>query len=88
MQHTDEKFHAGPASDGDVDAGCPDERLDARKRIDAPAAALPDHRLPRDVVAALIYWRMVVRQAPAEPHHLDHVTDSALRATGRETRET
>ncbi|WP_199431457.1 TetR/AcrR family transcriptional regulator [Qaidamihabitans albus] len=49
-----------------------------------------DMELAQDIVAALIYWRMVVRQAPVEPHYLDHVTDTALHAlgaTGTATRE-
>ncbi|MCX0275242.1 TetR/AcrR family transcriptional regulator [Nocardia zapadnayensis] len=58
-------------------------------RGDLPADT--DMEMAQDLVAALIYWRMVVRQAPAEPRYLDHVTDTALRAlraTGTETRET
>lgn len=47
-------------------------------RGDLPADT--DIEMAQDLIAALIYWRMVVRQAPAEPDYLDHVTDTALRA--------
>ncbi|MFJ2755404.1 TetR/AcrR family transcriptional regulator [Nocardioides sp. NPDC087217] len=47
-------------------------------RGDLPADT--DLEMAQDIVAALIYWRLVVRQAPVESHYLDHVTDTALRA--------
>ena len=39
-----------------------------------------DLEMAQDLVAALIYWRMVVRQAPVESNYIDHVTDTALYA--------
>jgi AcrR family transcriptional regulator len=45
-------------------------------------AADTDMEMAQDIVAALIYWRMVVRQAPVEPDYLDRVTATALRALG------
>lgn len=56
----------------------------AIERGDLPADT--DLEMAQDLVAALIYWRMVVRQAPVEDDYLDHVTDTALialRATVR-----
>ncbi|SDF44373.1 transcriptional regulator, TetR family [Lentzea fradiae] len=44
-----------------------------------------DVEMAQDIVAALIYWRMVVRQAPTEPDFIDRVTDTALRALGATT---
>lgn len=41
-----------------------------------------DLEMAQDLVAALVYWRMVVRQAPVEPDYLDRVTDTVLRALG------
>lgn len=41
-----------------------------------------DLEMAQDLMAALVYWRMVVRQAPAEPDYLDRVTDTVLRALG------
>ena len=41
-----------------------------------------DLEMAEDLMAALIYWRMVVRHAPVEPDYLDRVTDTILRALG------
>lgn len=41
-----------------------------------------DLEMAMDVLAAPIYWRLVVRQAPAEPDYLDRLTEFALRALG------
>lgn len=45
-------------------------------------AADTDLELAQDLMAALVYWRMVVRRAPVEPDYLDRVTDTVLRALG------
>ena len=52
------------------------ERAMARGELPADT----DLEMAQDLVAALVYWRMVVRQAPVEPDYLDRVTDTALRA--------
>ncbi|MEU6645340.1 TetR/AcrR family transcriptional regulator [Saccharomonospora sp. NPDC046836] len=52
------------------------ERAMARGELPADT----DLEMAQDLVAALIYWRMVVRQAPVEQDYLDRVTDTALRA--------
>ncbi|HWC78366.1 MAG TPA: TetR/AcrR family transcriptional regulator [Pseudonocardiaceae bacterium] len=39
-----------------------------------------DLELAQDLLAAPVYWRMVVRQTPIEPDYLDRVTDALLRA--------
>jgi AcrR family transcriptional regulator len=44
-----------------------------------------DLEMAQDLMAALIYWRMVVRQAPVEPDYLDRVTDTVLRGLGAES---
>ncbi|GAB3440040.1 TetR/AcrR family transcriptional regulator [Actinophytocola sediminis] len=59
----------------------------ARTRLEQAAARgeLPadaDLETAQDMVAGLIYWRLVVRQAPVEPDYLDRVTDTVLRALG------
>jgi AcrR family transcriptional regulator len=54
------------------------ERAIARGELPADT----DLEMAQDLVAALIYWRMVVRQAPVEPDYLDRVTDTVLRALG------
>ncbi len=41
-----------------------------------------DLELALDVLAAPIYWRLVVRQAPAERDYLDRLVEYALRALG------
>ncbi|MFJ7216511.1 TetR/AcrR family transcriptional regulator [Amycolatopsis sp. NPDC098790] len=41
-----------------------------------------DLEMAMDVLAAPIYWRLVVRQAPAEPDYLDRLVEFALRALG------
>jgi AcrR family transcriptional regulator len=61
----------------------------ARTKLDRAMARgeLPpdtDLEMAQDLMAALVYWRMVVRQAPAEPDYLDRVTDTVLRALGAE----
>jgi AcrR family transcriptional regulator len=45
-----------------------------------------DLEMAQDLVAALVYWRMVVRQAPVEPDYLDRVTETVLRALGATSR--
>lgn len=62
----------------------------ARPKLDRAIARgeLPadtDLELAQDLMAALVYWRIVVRQAPVEPDHLDRVTDIVLRALGAES---
>jgi AcrR family transcriptional regulator len=54
------------------------ERAIARGELPADT----DLEMAQDLMAALIYWRMVVRQAPVEPDYLDRVTDTVLRALG------
>ncbi|MCE7003669.1 TetR/AcrR family transcriptional regulator C-terminal ligand-binding domain-containing protein [Kibdelosporangium philippinense] len=39
-----------------------------------------DFELALDLLAAPIYWRMTVRQAPIEADYLDHLADHILRA--------
>ncbi|RZS39213.1 TetR family transcriptional regulator [Herbihabitans rhizosphaerae] len=56
------------------------ERAMARGELPAET----DLEMARDLLAALVYWRMVVRQAPVEPDYLDRVTDTVLRALGAE----
>ncbi|MEV7092359.1 TetR/AcrR family transcriptional regulator [Amycolatopsis sp. NPDC051045] len=41
-----------------------------------------DVEMALDVLAAPIYWRLVVRQAPAGPDYLDRLVEYALRALG------
>jgi AcrR family transcriptional regulator len=41
-----------------------------------------DVELALDTLAAPIYWRLVVRRAPAEPDYLDRLVEYALRALG------
>ncbi|MDQ7804938.1 TetR/AcrR family transcriptional regulator [Amycolatopsis sp. A133] len=41
-----------------------------------------DLEMALDVLAAPIYWRLVVRQAPAGPDYLDRLVEYALRALG------
>jgi len=41
-----------------------------------------DLEMALDVLAAPIYWRLVVRQAEAEPDYVDQLVDYALRALG------
>jgi len=41
-----------------------------------------DLEMALDVLAAPIYWRLVVRQAEAEPDYVDRLVDYALRALG------
>jgi AcrR family transcriptional regulator len=41
-----------------------------------------DMEMALDVLAAPIYWRLVVRQAEAEPDYLDRLVEYALRALG------
>jgi hypothetical protein len=41
-----------------------------------------DMELALDVLAAPIYWRLVVRQAEAEPDYRDRLVEYALRALG------
>jgi AcrR family transcriptional regulator len=41
-----------------------------------------DLELALDVLAAPIYWRLVVRQAPAGPGYVDRLVEHALRALG------
>ncbi|MBE8522765.1 TetR/AcrR family transcriptional regulator [Amycolatopsis sp. H6(2020)] len=41
-----------------------------------------DLEMALDVLAAPIYWRLVVRQAEAEPDYLDRLVEYALRALG------
>ncbi|WP_103344268.1 TetR/AcrR family transcriptional regulator [Amycolatopsis sp. CA-126428] len=41
-----------------------------------------DLEMALDVLAAPIYWRLVVRQAPAEPDYPDRLVEYALRALG------
>ncbi|GAB3835644.1 TetR/AcrR family transcriptional regulator [Kribbella italica] len=53
-------------------------------RGDLPADT--DLEMAQDLMAALIYWRLVVRQAPAEPDYLDRVTETVLRALGASTK--
>lgn len=50
----------------------------AMARGELPAGT--DLEMAQDLVAALVYWRMVVRQAPVEPDYLDRVVDTVLRA--------
>jgi len=38
--------------------------------------------LALDLLAAPIYWRLTVRQAPAEPGYLDQLADHIMRALG------
>jgi AcrR family transcriptional regulator len=45
-----------------------------------------DLELALDVLAAPIYWRLVVRQAEAEPDYVDRLVDYALRALGAQGR--
>jgi AcrR family transcriptional regulator len=45
-----------------------------------------DLEMALDVLAAPIYWRLVVRQAEAEPDYVDRLVDYALRALGAEGR--
>ncbi|MFD2416851.1 TetR/AcrR family transcriptional regulator [Amycolatopsis pigmentata] len=54
------------------------ERAIARGEL--PAGT--DLEMAQDLVAGLVYWRMVVRQAPVEPDYPDRVTDTVLRALG------
>jgi AcrR family transcriptional regulator len=44
-----------------------------------------DLEMAQDLMAALVYWRLVVRQAPTDPDYLDRVTDTILRALGGTT---
>jgi AcrR family transcriptional regulator len=39
-----------------------------------------DLEMALDLIAAPVYWRLSVRQAPAEPGYLDHLADVVLRA--------
>lgn len=57
------------------------ERAMARGELPADT----DLEMAQDLMAALIYWRMVVRQAPTEPDYLERVTDTTLRALGATT---
>lgn len=57
------------------------ERAMARGELPADT----DLEMAQDLMAALVYWRMVVRQAPVEPDYLDRVTDTTLRALGAAT---
>jgi AcrR family transcriptional regulator len=41
-----------------------------------------DLELALDILAAPIYWRLVVRQAPVEPGYLDRLVEHTLRALG------
>jgi AcrR family transcriptional regulator len=45
-----------------------------------------DLEMALDVLAAPIYWRLVVRQAEAEPDYVDRLVDYALRALGAQGR--
>lgn len=54
------------------------ERAIARGELPADT----DMELAQDMMAAMVYWRMVVRQAPVEPDYLDRLTDTVLRALG------
>jgi AcrR family transcriptional regulator len=54
------------------------ERAIARGELPADT----DMEMAQDLMAALIFWRMVVRQAPTEPDYLDRVTETVLRALG------
>lgn len=54
------------------------ERAIARGELPADT----DLEMAQDLMAGLIYWRMVARQAPVEPDYLDRVTDTVLRALG------
>jgi AcrR family transcriptional regulator len=54
------------------------ERAMARGELPADT----DLEMAQDLLAALVYWRMVVRQAPVEPDYLDRVVDTVLRALG------
>ncbi|WP_290056148.1 TetR/AcrR family transcriptional regulator [Amycolatopsis solani] len=44
-----------------------------------------DMELALDVLAAPIYWRLVVRMAPAEPDYVDRLVAYALRALGAQS---
>ena len=46
-----------------------------------------DLEMALDTLAAPIYWRMVVRQAPVEPDYVDRLVAFALRALGAGTHE-
>ncbi|CAM4051669.1 TetR/AcrR family transcriptional regulator [Kibdelosporangium persicum] len=60
------------------------ERAIARGELPADT----DLEMAQDLMAALVYWRMVVRQAPVEPDYLDRVTETVLRALGATSRKT